>query len=105
RWQVRGAVGAVSLRVAVGARPDGPHRRHESARALERLEARVVHEREHQTRLGLGEDGVLDGACDAVIASLPYRLAWNIDQPSSPASSAPGGLPAAPVPPSPPARA
>ena len=38
---------AVPLRVARGARPDGPDRRPDAARALERLAARAVHEREH----------------------------------------------------------
>ena len=48
-------VDPVPLRVAGRARPDGATRRDDSARALERLEARAVHEREHEARLGLGE--------------------------------------------------
>ena len=39
----------------VGARPDGGARRDEAARALGRVEAGAVHEREPQARLGLGE--------------------------------------------------
>ena len=41
-------VGAVPLHVAGGARPDGAPRRADAARALERLAARAVHEREHK---------------------------------------------------------
>ncbi len=48
-------IDAVPVRVAVGARPDGAHRGDDAARALERLEARAVHEREHEARLGLGD--------------------------------------------------
>jgi SAM-dependent methyltransferase len=47
---------AVPLRLAVGARPDGRARRDAPSRALERLEARAVHEREHDARLRLGEE-------------------------------------------------
>ena len=43
RRQAGGVLGAVPLRVAVGARPDGPTCRHDPARALERLEAPTVH--------------------------------------------------------------
>ena len=53
---VGGRVHPVSLRVAGRARPDGTARRHEAARALERLEARAVHQREQEARLRLGEN-------------------------------------------------
>ena len=45
----------VPLRLAVRARPDGRARRDASARALERLQARAVHQREPQARVGLGK--------------------------------------------------
>src|SRR4029453_2269690 len=48
-------VDAVPLRVAGGARPDGAPSRDDATRALERLEARAVHEREKKARLGLGK--------------------------------------------------
>ena len=38
-------------------------RRHDLARALERLEPRAVHERQHDPRLGLGEGEVAIAAC------------------------------------------
>src|SRR5204863_39820 len=53
--QGRGLLAALPVRVAVGARPDGAARGDDPARALRRLEARAVHERECQARLGLGE--------------------------------------------------
>ena len=49
RRQGRALLAAVPLRVAVGARPDGAARRDDAARALERLAARAVHEREHRS--------------------------------------------------------
>lgn len=55
--QGRRLFAAVSLRVAVGARLDGKARRDGAARALERLEGRAVHERQHEARFRLGEDG------------------------------------------------
>ena len=67
----------VPLRVAGGARPDGAARRDDAARALERLEARAVHEREHQARLRL------------VIASQIRKTRWR-DASASNASS--GGI-------------
>ena len=42
--QGRGLFAPVSLRVAVGARPDGQARRDDPARTVRRLEARAVHE-------------------------------------------------------------
>ena len=50
----RGLLAAVPVRVAVGARPDGAARGDDAAGALRRLEARAVHEREREARLGLG---------------------------------------------------
>ena len=47
----------VPVRVARGVRPDGGARRDAPARALERMEAGAVHEREPPTRVGLGEAG------------------------------------------------
>ena len=58
RRQSRAQLGSLPVRVARGARPDGAARRDEAARALERLEARAVHERERPARLGLGETGL-----------------------------------------------
>ena len=55
RRQGRGLLAPVPLRLAVGARPDGAARRDDAARALERLAARALHEREHQARLRLEE--------------------------------------------------
>ena len=55
RRRVGAAIDPVPLRVAGRARPDGATCRDDSARALERLETRAVHEREHEARLGLGE--------------------------------------------------
>ncbi len=52
----RALLDPVSLRVAGRARPDGAARRDAAARPLRRLEPRAVHEREHEPRLGLGED-------------------------------------------------
>ena len=48
-------LGAVSLRLAGGARPDGANRRDAAPRALGRLDARPVYERQHEARVGLGE--------------------------------------------------
>jgi SAM-dependent methyltransferase len=48
---------AVPLCLAGRAGPDGPAGRDDPAGALGRLAARAVHQREHQTRLGLGEAG------------------------------------------------
>ena len=53
----RGGLDPVPLRVAGGARPDGAPRRHDAPRALERLAARALHEREQAARLRLGEAG------------------------------------------------
>ena len=55
---VGAAVDPVPLRVAGRARPDGAPGRDAAARALERLEARAVHERQHEAHLRLGEDGL-----------------------------------------------
>ena len=49
---------AVSLRLAVRARPDGAARGDVAPRALGRLGAGALHEREREARLGLGEAGV-----------------------------------------------
>ena len=51
----RALLDALPVRVARGARPDGAARRDDAARTLERVEARAVHERQPQARLGLGE--------------------------------------------------
>ena len=56
--QGRGPLAAVSLRLAVRARPDGAARGDVAPRALGRLGEGAVHERERQARLGLGEAGV-----------------------------------------------
>jgi len=48
-----------SVRMALGARPDGAACRNEAARALERMEARAVHERQPYARVRLGEAGSL----------------------------------------------
>jgi SAM-dependent methyltransferase len=53
RGRVRDVPGPLYL--AVRARPDGPHRGDVAARAVERLEAPAVHEREHEARLGVAE--------------------------------------------------
>ena len=55
--QARARLDPVPLRVARGVRPDGAARRDAAARALERMEARAVHERQPQARVGLGEAG------------------------------------------------
>jgi SAM-dependent methyltransferase len=44
--------------VAAHLEPGGATGRDDAARAVERLEARAVHQRQHQPRLGLGEAGV-----------------------------------------------
>lgn len=46
------------LRVAVRARPDGPHRRNDLARTVVRLEPRALHRRQPEPHLGLAEDVV-----------------------------------------------
>jgi SAM-dependent methyltransferase len=51
----RAPLGAVPLRLAVRARPDGPPGRHDPPRTLERLEPRAVHQRQRQPRVGLGD--------------------------------------------------
>ena len=80
RRQARDLLGGLSLRVAVGARPDGADRRPDGARALERLDARALHGREHVTRLCLGEAGVAavsgedhSGASATTIQGVPNR--------------------------------
>ena len=55
RRQVRAAIDSIPLRVAVGAGPHGAARGNDPPRALVKLEARALHEREHQARLGLGK--------------------------------------------------
>ena len=55
--QARARLDALPVRVARGVRPDGGARRDAPARALERMEAGAVHEREPPTRVGLGEAG------------------------------------------------
>ena len=57
--RARAPLGSLPVRVALGARPDGTARRDEAARALERVEAGAVHERQPQARLGVGETGRL----------------------------------------------
>ena len=59
RRQARARLDSLPLRVALGARPDGAACRDAAPRALERLAARAVHEREREARLGLGEAGSL----------------------------------------------
>ena len=72
-WIVDGSIDYVSLpvpvRVALGARPDGTARRDAAARALGRVEAGAVHERQPQARLGLGEAGGLGRAASGRPAS------------------------------------
>ncbi len=58
RRRLRLDVGAVPLRLAVRARPDGAPGRDVSARPLERLGPQPVHRREHEPRLGLAEASV-----------------------------------------------
>ena len=60
RRTARAQLGPVPLRLAGRARPDGAARRDDAARPLERLEARAVHQREPQARVGLGEAGIAD---------------------------------------------
>jgi len=50
---------SVPVRLAIGARSDGAPCGDETARALERLATRAVHERQHDARVGVGEDGVV----------------------------------------------
>ena len=57
RRKSRAPLDSLPVRVALGARPDGAARRDDAARALERVEAGAVHERQRQARLGLGEAG------------------------------------------------
>ena len=57
RREGRTTLRPVPLRVARGVRPDGGARRDAPARALERMEAGAVHERQPHTRVGLGEAG------------------------------------------------
>ena len=56
-WVIDGQLKAFSSahRVAFRARPHGATRRHDPARAMERLEPRALHEREPQPHLGLAE--------------------------------------------------
>jgi SAM-dependent methyltransferase len=61
RRPARDDVGAVPLCVAVRAGPDGPARRHDPARAPERLGPRALHRRQPQPRVGLGEARSLGG--------------------------------------------
>ena len=56
--KARALLRPVPLRVASGARPDGRTRGHAAARALERLEPRAIHQREHQARVGMGTAGL-----------------------------------------------
>src|SRR5581483_7077475 len=65
RRQARGPVDPVPLRLAFGARSHGPARRHDAARALERLEPRAVRRREHEARLGLGACAYLEFSATA----------------------------------------
>ena len=58
RRPTRDLLGALSLRVAIRAGPHGATRRHDAARALERLEPRALHEPQPESRLGVGEGRV-----------------------------------------------
>ena len=53
--RARDLLGAIPLRLARRAGPHGPARRNDLARALERLEARALHERQHEPHLGMAE--------------------------------------------------
>src|SRR5256885_7846666 len=68
-----GSRGGLSATSAVGAGPDGAARRDEEARALERLEARGVHERQREARRRLGEGLEVTGVVEEVGA---FPLLW-----------------------------
>src|SRR4029453_6871515 len=55
RWTVATVLDSIPLRLARRARPDGAPRRDDAVRALERLGARALHEREPEARVGLAE--------------------------------------------------
>ena len=57
RRQPRSRLGALPLRLARRARPDGPPGRHDPAPPLERLEPRAVHQRQPKAHLSLGTAG------------------------------------------------
>ena len=77
----RTPVDPVPLRVARGARPDGGARRHDAARALGRMEARAVHERERPSTSRSGRNwtrephAVLHGNDARRLHRRPERLA------------------------------
>ena len=73
RRRVGGRLDAVPLRVASGTRPDGTDCRDEAPGALKRLETGAVHEREHEARLGLGEEGLglAEASASTATASTP----------------------------------
>ena len=77
---------AVPLRLAGRARPDGAARRDDAARAVERLEARAVHEREHEARLRLGEALADDRGerADRGLDCVLVQAAVAEDQPAAP---------------------
>jgi hypothetical protein len=55
------ALDPLLLRLAGRARPDGAAGRHGTQRAVERLDARPLCERQPQARIGLGETSDLEG--------------------------------------------
>src|SRR5919106_1321772 len=68
-------VGALPVRVAGGARPDGAARRHAAAGAVERLASRAVHRREPRARVGLGEATMTEIAGGPMLLNLD-ELVW-----------------------------
>ena len=78
----RAQLGSLPVRVARGARPDGRASRDEPARALERMEAGAVHEREPQARLGLGEAPRLSRSRSAVLPGPSCTRSSTGSQPS-----------------------
>jgi SAM-dependent methyltransferase len=59
-WPGRALLVSVPLRLARGARPDGPARRDDAPRAMGGVDEGAVHEREPLPRVGLGDPGSLD---------------------------------------------
>ena len=64
-------LGAVPLRVAVGARPHGPARGDDAARALGRLAARAVHGGERGARLRVGQAVAVPALIAALLLLAP----------------------------------
>ena len=90
RRETRAQLGSLPVHVARGARPDGTACRDEPARALERVEAGAVHERQPQARLGLGEAPRLSRSRSAVLpgrictrTSTGWRPSWSTASPGA----------------------